>query len=918
MNQLRYRRETLPAALNAWKMPHRSPFISKLRFCSTWLLLVGLIMLALVVIQERPISAYLLEQPPIEVENAFVSQLADARTETAKLKLEQNRPDEALALIVSALKRDPTSEVARNFAESILRETIWNLPTLSLKHSMPIDQLAFVPPSSLWISLGGKDNTTVRWDLNTPLVKAVLFPTEGSKTRCLVLDPVSKSIVIQRNSTTLLCNADSLKPIRNLGNLPDDFTPSSVIVFSKDGLLMAHPAFTNQQDRTLVWHIRDTATGEIIRTTETSTTSSAPPLAAFLDRARLRLITADSGLIDIPVSPVEPITTTPLETPIRLLHAQFSTDGNSILTLQDMGSHQTPIASVISMSDEEDESLEIDALVSRFSWNRFPNLWNGLMKNPENSPFVVDDKVLKILRTPHAPIETKSAISALVFYQNSVIIGENDGSLTSHKLLPLPGFERSDHPPVAIDDKGLAALDCLCRALAANKYNESQRTFERIATLDRIKAFETCDFDAVFGIFPQLDFLNLIKEFKATPFRIADPSATLPLSERIAQSEPYDATSQELTELITAFHSQDSAAVLTAIQTAGSNGPILANALALSLQSNHPDWIQACINQATNLPPSLRHLSQTRISWLLGRKADSLSTWPVDIPNLSDLRLREDWIGWEQADFKPAFENLSRCMKELLASIKAPKNSTPEQRKILALRIAEPGILAAVGKPRFAEACLELALALQANKEEASTTCKLARTARNLGAPEEPCLRTEALALADLGDFKNARACWVKLITEFPVTSHLPGDYSEAAYSAFENADPKQAIEILNTGIRRFSKDADFALRAGWIALLSGNYDRAYHFLTVGQRIGFSPDKLENAMILLVISASQCGAADEAANYFQDLLEINPAWESPETLDSLAWPEELKASLRNFSQPPVTPDLLPELEPTNP
>lgn len=918
MNQLRYRRETLPAALNAWKMPQRSPFVSKLRFYSTWLLLVGLIVLALVVIQERSAPAYLLEKPPVEIDNTFVSQLADARTETAKLKLEQNRPDEALALIVSALKRDSTSEVARSFAESILRETIWNLPTLSLKHSMPIDQIAFVPPSSLWVSLGGKHNTTVRWDLNTPQIKAVLFPTEGSETRCLVHNPVSKSIVIQRNSTTLLCNADSLKPIRNLGILPDDFTPSSVIVFSKNGLLMAHPACTSQQDRTLVWHIRDTATGEIIRTTETSATSSSPPLAAFLDRARLRLITADGGLIDIPVSPIEPVTTTPLETPIRLLHAQFSTDGNSILTLQDMGPHQAPVASVIALSDVEDKSLEIDALASRFSWNRFPNLWNGLMKDPENRPFIVDDKVLKILGTPHAPIETKSAISALVIYQKSVIIGETDGSLTSHKLLPIPGFERSDQPPVTIDDKGLVALDCLCQALAARKYNESQRTFEHITTLDRIKAFEACDFDAVFGIFPQLDFLNVIKEFKATPFRTADPSATLPLSERIAQSEPYNATSHGLAELVTAFRSQDSTTFLTIIQTAGSNGPILANALALSLQSNHPEWIQACINQTTNLPPSLRHISQTRISWLQGRKADSLSTWPVDIPNLSDLRLREDWIGWEQADFKPAYENLSRCMEELLASIKAPKNSTPEQRKVVALRIAEPGTLAAVGKPRFAEACLELALALQANKEEASTTCKLARTARNLGAPEEPCLRTEALALADLGDFKNARACWVKLITEYPVTSHLPGDYSEAAYSAFENSDPKQAIEILNTGIRRFPKDADFALRAGWIALLSGNYDRAYHFLTVGQRIGFSPDKLENAMILLVISASQCGAADEAANYFQDLLEINPAWESPETLDTLAWPEELKASLRNFSQPPVTPDLSPELEPTNP
>ena len=81
--------------------------------------------------------------------------------------------------------------------------------------------------------------------------------------------------------------------------------------------------------------------------------------------------------------------------------------------------------------------------------------------------------------------------------------------------------------------------------------------------------------------------------------------------------------------------------------------------------------------------------------------------------------------------------------------------------------------------------------------------------------------------------------------------THLPGDYAEAAYTSFENADSQQAMEILTTGLRRFPQDANFALRAGWVALLTGNSERAYKFLLAGKRIGFPSEKLENATALL-------------------------------------------------------------------
>jgi hypothetical protein len=108
-------------------------------------------------------------------------------------------------------------------------------------------------------------------------------------------------------------------------------------------------------------------------------------------------------------------------------------------------------------------------------------------------------------------------------------------------------------------------------------------------------------------------------------------------------------------------------------------------------------------------------------------------------------------------------------------------------------------------------------------------------------------------------------------------------------------------MAILTTGIHRFPNDANFALRAGWVALLTGNSDPAYRFLLTGRQIGYPEEKLENATALLAIAAVQTGAAEDAAVFYQDLMRLDPAWENPETIETLEWPEELKASLRQLA-----------------
>jgi hypothetical protein len=107
-------------------------------------------------------------------------------------------------------------------------------------------------------------------------------------------------------------------------------------------------------------------------------------------------------------------------------------------------------------------------------------------------------------------------------------------------------------------------------------------------------------------------------------------------------------------------------------------------------------------------------------------------------------------------------------------------------------------------------------------------------------------------------------------------------------------------MAILTTGLHRFPNDANFALRAGWVALLTGNSERAYRFLLTGRQIGYPPEKLENAIALLAIAAAQTGAAEDAAAFYQDLTDLDADWKLPETIESLTWPEELKASLRQL------------------
>ena len=217
---------------------------------------VAILVLAVCILLPACDSSRPAPKPPSATSANAAPKLAAARIELAKTRLSGNAPDEALAILVSALEADPQSAEAGTMAGEILAKTRWHPPELTLDHHQPIDHIAYAAPASLWVSLSGEANTTVRWNLESPHIESVLFPLIAPPTRSLVLDPTHRSVIVERAGVTLLCNAITLKPVRELGPLPEFASPSAVIAFSADGLLLAHPTHPADHDRSLVWHLR--------------------------------------------------------------------------------------------------------------------------------------------------------------------------------------------------------------------------------------------------------------------------------------------------------------------------------------------------------------------------------------------------------------------------------------------------------------------------------------------------------------------------------------------------------------------------------------------------------------------------------------------------------------------------------------
>ena len=775
------------------------------------------------------------------VELPLRQSLAEARIALAASKIDAGLADHALLHAVSSLEADAGSAKARAQVAAILMGWAWAMPNRRIHVGRKVDHLLFRDPDSLWVATSDEWNTVSRWNSETLTTEAVLFPLKGSAVRGMVVDPGGQVMVVERHGRALLCDARSLKPIRDIGALPESMTISSALAFSSDGLLLVHPTPNAADPRKMAWHLRDAKSGENVRVEEVMVEAGRRQLSAVLDRKECRVAHSDGSHWVMPVSPLEPC---------------FWEAGR-----ESTNPNHASIGSDISM-------LQVNS--------------DGLC-----------------LENPHvAPIRSGVRTVAAQESGKRLVLANELGDINFFRLVKFSAkVDQKKSDAQLVDQAALVTLKNFTLALTGLELDSKSGNMVGHDAEQRIAAARQCDFDMLAVVLPEVDFAEFAEVLEGLEFRRSNERSLAMLDARLAEADfEKSGDGAVIAEL---FSEGDVPRIIASIKSADPSGPAAAMHLQFALASSDASLIEACLRRFSGMTPMLRRLAQSRMAWLQQRKADAIASWPEPFPDYRSIRLAEDWQGWEQADFAPAFDTMRDCVTQEIESLKLPPTPTAEKLQELAARFDDPETMRALGRERYAKACIEAAFGFCKSKDHAQTALTLATRARNFGHPPEPCLRAEAMAYTLLGDYHKAHDRWLLLITEFPVASHESNDYAEAAYTAFENADARQAMEILITGMHRFPQDADLALRAGWIALLMDHKERAYRFLLGGQQIGYRAEKAGKAMALLAVAAHQCGAKEDASAYYVNLVESDPAWKDAKTIEALDWPAELKSALES-------------------
>lgn len=817
--------------------------------------------------------------------------LAEARIALAQQKRDAGAADHALWHAISALEADPASTKARDLVAEIFSGHAWAMHEVRIHIGSKVDHLIFREPDSLWVASSNEWNTVSRWSSETLTVEAVLFPLKGAAMRSMLVDPSGQWMVVERQGRALLCDARSLKPIRDIGVLPEGMTPSSVIAFSSDGLLMAHPALDANDARKLVWHLRDAKSGEIVRSSQPFAESSRRPLAAFLDRKECKVMHSDGSLWVMPVLPLQPCRWEDARESLDLKHASYAPDGQSADVWAEKSPHDAGHVMVMPSGAALEESAE---LLKQHPWSLQPSVWNGIYRRFSRASRVVGD-CMWVGNENAVPIRSEARISAAHQSSNHVMVANERGHIDFLRTIVLPLKHGGKHESHVVDADLIASLQKIACALTGLGLDAKSGEMVKHDAEARFAAARACDFDLLSDVFPEVDFSGFREALDGMEFRQSNELSVSMLESRLVEADPQSAG--DGAEIAEVFASGDVPRIIASIESLDPGGAAAAKYLQFALVSSDASLIEACLRRFSDMPAVLQRLAHSRIAWLQQRKADAIASWPEPFPEYESIRLAEDWQGWEQADFASAFHALRECVTKEIDSLKLPPGPSVEQLQALAARFEDQEIMRAMGRTRYAKACIEAAFGFCKFKDHAQTALMLATRARNFGHPPEPCLRAEAMAYTALGDYRKAHDRWLLLITEFHVETHESGDYAEAAYTAFESGDARQAMEILITGMHRFPRDADFALRAGWIALLTDHDERAYRFLLGGQQIGYRAEKVENATALLAIAAMQCGAKEDASAYYVKLVESDPAWKDAKTIEALNWPVELKSAL---------------------
>ena len=480
---------------------------------------------------------------------------------------------------------------------------------------------------------------------------------------------------------------------------------------------------------------------------------------------------------------------------------------------------------------------------------------------------------------------------------NIPIRGETKTSNPDQRLVQVP---RMDISPVLIDECTIALMKKipipdnaahthdLLGAISGYELDPKSQTLLKIPTPNRLATLS----EQIPGEIPPT-----LKLF----------SSEIAVEKRLAAAYP-----QEFPEIAAAqiahaeiirktFESGDPTAIAAVIDSAEQGLP-LATSLFLSLETRNPSYIQRSAAKADNMPAALRSLVRNE---------------SATISDPSSLRLEQDWIGYESPDFSPLFRKSSHGKSAALSQLILPDDPSENDIESFVIKILDPNTESNLGRAAIAQCAIQSASSLAKHPDKAMHAIRLSTIAQRYGANPSLCLRINAIAFTSLGDFTSAHRTWIDLITNQPEATHFASDYSEAAYTAFETDDARQAMEILHTGLFRFQNDVAFAIRAGWISLLTDHPTEALDYLTHATKLGLPPTEIENTTALLAIIHSQLGDPKSANGYLAQLQAISPKWGNAQNIDALPWPETLKATLKEIIslQPETEPAPSPESDP---
>ncbi len=524
-----------------------------------------------------------------------------------------------------------------------------------------------------------------------------------------------------------------------------------------------------------------------------------------------------------------------------------------------------------------------------------------------------DSNTGEILRS-ETLMPSSAFVTSAIFEGTTLRIAMNDGSSCEIPLEGTVEFHRSSskkaattHPRSDITRTAENTLT-IHRTIRLTSEEISNRSDERIAALTGYKL------DPATQTLTEIPTPNRLETLaKELPGRLPATlrifSSETPITRRLADAYP-----EQFPELTAAdrshadivkqvFATGDHEATLAVIDSA-SHGLPFATALYLALDSRKPEFITRAVEKATDLPPALLALANRAVS------PDT---------DFDHLRRIEDWHGYESPDFTPLLNRFREEQADYLSSLTLPDDPSDDEISAFSLRLTDPATTESLGRPVIAEKTITAARILSENPKHATTAIRLAEYAQRLGRQPADCLRVRATAFVTLADFDAAHATWIDLITHQPEADHLPTDYTEAAHTAFETANPRQAIEILNTGLFRFPNAPSSAIRSGWIALLTDHTEDALRYLNHATKIGLPPAEIEDTTALLAISHERLGDHEAAVSYLAQLKAISPKWADAETLARLPWPESFKDSLNAiiFSEGETEPWPLPENDPTD-